>query len=96
MRAVSLVVLALSTSALLGGSAGAARSGLSVAVTGVQAGPYSATVSWQVSAPASVVVEYGLSGRLRSVVSARRVRARTASARPASPCSSRAGSTGSA
>lgn len=58
MRAVSLVVLA-SVAALLVGSAGAARSGLSVAVTGVEAGPFSATVRWQVSEPASVVVEYG-------------------------------------
>ena len=58
MRAVSLVVLA-SAAALLVGSAGAARSGLSVAVTGVEAGPFSATVRWQVSEPASVVVEYG-------------------------------------
>jgi hypothetical protein len=59
MRVVPLLVVALLTSGLLGGSAGAARSGLSVAVTGVQAGPFSATVSWQVSAPASVVIEYG-------------------------------------
>jgi hypothetical protein len=59
MRAVSLVVLASAAALLLGGSAGAASSALSVAVTGVQAGPYSATVSWQVSAPASVVLEYG-------------------------------------
>ncbi|HSG12867.1 MAG TPA: hypothetical protein VLA22_03270 [Gaiellaceae bacterium] len=58
MRAVSLVVLA-SVAALLVGSAGAARSGLSVAVTGVEAGPFSATVRWQVAEPASVVVEYG-------------------------------------
>ena len=59
MRAVSLAVLALSASALLAGAAGAARSGLSVTVTAVQPGPYSATVAWQVSSPASVVVEYG-------------------------------------
>lgn len=59
MRAVTLVGLAVLASALPGGSAGAARTALSVAVTGVQAGPYSATVSWQVSAPASVVLEYG-------------------------------------
>ncbi len=59
MRAVPLAVLALAAGSLLGGSAGAARPGLSVAVTGIQPGPLSATVGWQVSAPASVVVEYG-------------------------------------
>jgi hypothetical protein len=59
MRAVLLAVLALAAAALLGGSAGAARPPLSVVVTGVQPGPYSATVRWQVSEPASVVVEYG-------------------------------------
>jgi len=59
MRTVSLAVCAVAASALLGGSAGAARSGLSVSVTGVRPGPYSAAVLWQVSEPASVVVEYG-------------------------------------
>ena len=59
MRAVSLVVLALAASIVLGGSAGAARSSLSVQVVEVKAGPYSATVHWQVSEPAAVVVEYG-------------------------------------
>jgi hypothetical protein len=59
MRVLSSVALAVAAAALLGGSAGAARSGLSVAVTGVEAGPFSATVRWQVSEPASVVVEYG-------------------------------------
>ena len=40
-------------------ASGASPRALSVAVTGVQPGPYSATVRWQVSEPASVVVEYG-------------------------------------
>jgi hypothetical protein len=59
MRAVTLVVSVLVAAAALGGSAGASRSAFSVAVTGVQSGPYSATVRWEVSKPASVVVEYG-------------------------------------
>jgi hypothetical protein len=59
MRAVTLVVSALVAAAALVGSAGASSSALSVTVTGVQPGPYSATVRWQVSEPSSVVVEYG-------------------------------------
>src|SRR5207247_8046495 len=38
----------------------APTSGLSVSVAGVSAASFSATVRWQVSRPASVVVEYGL------------------------------------
>lgn len=63
MRAVTSAVLVLAAVVVLGGlprAAGAAGSALSVAVVGVAPGSYSATVRWQVSAPATVVVEYGL------------------------------------
>jgi hypothetical protein len=53
---------ALAIAVILGttGGARAAPYGLVVSVTGVTPGPFSATVRWQVSAPARVVVEYGL------------------------------------
>jgi hypothetical protein len=51
---------ALAAAAATAGAAGATPpAALSVAVVGVAPGPFSATVRWQVSAPASVVVEYG-------------------------------------
>ncbi|MDH4103700.1 MAG: hypothetical protein OEV29_10000 [Thermoleophilia bacterium] len=59
MRALA-VALALAVLGGLAGSAGAAPSALSVTVVGIEPGPYSATVRWAVSTPASVVVEYGL------------------------------------
>jgi len=59
MRAVALAVLLLASLAFLPRAAGANEADLSVAVTGVAPGPYSATVQWTVSRPASVVVEYG-------------------------------------
>jgi hypothetical protein len=59
MRVLPLAVLVILIGLVLSGGAGASRSGLSVTVTRVDPGPYSATVRWQVSAPASVVVEYG-------------------------------------
>lgn len=60
MRAL-LVALALAVAvpAAFASAGRADGSGLSVSIVGVTAGPYSATVRWQVSEPASVVVEYG-------------------------------------
>jgi hypothetical protein len=59
-RALGLLAI-LGAVVLLGAARPAATSpALSVSVTGVTAGPFSATVRWQVSAPANVVVEYGL------------------------------------
>ena len=59
MRAAVLAACVATFLAALG-VAGAAGSALSVSVADVRAGPYSATVHWQVSEPSSVVVEYGL------------------------------------
>ena len=58
-------VVALLVAAVVFGSTGSVRASpgavpLSVTVTAVEPGPFSATVLWQVSRPASVVVEYGL------------------------------------
>jgi hypothetical protein len=61
MRATSFAALALAVLGGLAGAAGAVRPALALTVVGVQPGPYSATVRWQVSTPATVVVEYGLS-----------------------------------
>ncbi len=41
---------------------GAGRAQAGVTVTGVAAGPFSATISWRASAPVGVVVRYGLTG----------------------------------
>jgi hypothetical protein len=54
--ALAVCVAALGAS----GAAGAATSPPAVAVVDVKVAPYSATVSWRVSEPSSVVVEYGL------------------------------------
>jgi len=61
MRVFSFAVLALAVLGGLAGAAGAGGPALSVVVVGVRPGPYSATISWQTSAPATVLVEYGLS-----------------------------------
>lgn len=59
MRAAVLAACAAAALAALG-AAGAAGYALSVSVTEVRAGPYSAIVHWRVSEPSTVVVEYGL------------------------------------
>ncbi|HET7743846.1 MAG TPA: hypothetical protein VFK76_03825 [Gaiellaceae bacterium] len=58
-RAIGLLAI-LGAVAALGAARAATNPALSVSVSGVKAGPFSATVRWQVSTPASVVVEYGL------------------------------------
>src|SRR2546430_17193065 len=59
-RALGLLLI-LGAVASLGGAARAATSpSLAVSVSGVTAGPFSATVRWHVGAPATVVAEYGL------------------------------------
>ena len=57
----ALGLLAVLGAVVLVGAAGAAATSpaLSVSVTGVTTGRFSATVHWAISAPASVVVEYG-------------------------------------
>jgi hypothetical protein len=58
-RALGLLVILVA--AFSAGPLGAAPSSvLSISVSGVSAGPFSATLRWQASRPASVVVEYGL------------------------------------
>jgi hypothetical protein len=56
---VSVAALAVTGSSAVIAAADASPHALSVVVSGVESGPYSATVRWQVSEPASVVVEYG-------------------------------------
>jgi len=59
-RGLALLVAAVVVGSSGSVSAGAGAAPLSVAVSGVTPGPFSATVRWQVSRPARVVVEYGL------------------------------------
>ena len=58
-RALGLLAI-VGAVVFLGAARAATSPALAVSVTGVTAGPFSATVRWQASAPASVVVEYGL------------------------------------